>query len=147
MKPPLAAMRALLMMLVVVAVQNAITATAGAAPVDGVRCPNGFETRYDSAQKTMRCERSITNHRPTVCDPSAPEYVLYRMAKGADFCVRPGDAATAFGATTESDPRRRPVVCSADSTDGLRWTVEVDASGDRDRCRATRIEWIYPSQQ
>ena len=143
MKRSFAAIPVLLMTLVLVVFQG----TANAAPVDGVRCPNGFETRYDSAQKTMRCERSITTHRPTVCDPSAPEFVLYRTARGGDFCVRPGDATTAFGAMTDGDSRRRPVVCSADSTDGLRWTVEADATGDRDRCRATRVEWIYPSQQ
>lgn len=147
MKRRLAAIRFLLTTLALAALAGPITGTATAAPVDGVRCPNGFETRYDSAQKTMRCERSITTHRPAVCDPSASEYVLYRATKGGDFCVRPGDATTTFGAMTDSDPKRRPVVCSADSTDGLRWTVEVDATGDRDRCRATRVEWIYPSQQ
>lgn len=118
-----------------------------AAPADGVRCPNGFETRYDSGQKTMRCERNITTHRPAVCDPVAAEYVLYRAAKGNDFCVRPGDATVAPAAIADGDSRRRPVVCSADTSDGTRWQLEIDATGDRDRCRATRTEWIYPSQQ
>lgn len=147
MKRRLAAIHALLTTLVLALFSGVTVGTATAAPVDGVRCPNGFDTRYDSAQKTMRCERSITTSRPTVCDPSASEYVLYRAAKGGDFCVRPGDATTAFGAMTDGDPKRRPVVCSSDGTDGLRWIVEVDAAGDRDRCRATRVEWIYPSQQ
>jgi hypothetical protein len=118
-----------------------------AAASDGVRCPNGFETQFDAAQKTMRCERSTTQHRPTVCDPASPAHVVYRAVKGRDYCVSAADAVLSAAAIPDSDSRRRAVVCGGDSSDSLRWQVETDAVGERDRCRATRSEWIYPSQQ
>lgn len=119
-----------------------------AAPADGVRCPNGFETHFDAARKTMRCERSTPSYRPTVCDPATPEHVVYRAVRGRDFCVRPADSALAASSTADADARRRAVVCVGDDNDGLKWQIDVDASaGERDRCRALRVEWIYPSQQ
>ena len=125
-----------------------LATVVSAAPVDGVRCPNGFETHFDAARRTMRCERSTPSYRPTVCDPSTPEHVVYRVVRGRDFCVRPVDSALAASATSETDARRRPVVCVGDDSDGLKWQIDVDASaGERDRCRALRVEWIYPSQQ
>jgi hypothetical protein len=124
------------------------SATAvSAAASDGVRCPNGFEAHYDVTQKVMRCERTTALHRPTVCDPASPAHIVYRPNKGRDYCVTATDAVLAVTAIPENDSRRRAVVCSADPADGLRWQIEVDAMGERDRCRATRSEWIYPSQQ
>ncbi len=136
-----------LLLLVLAWTQVLMLNTASAAPSDGVRCPNGYDTRYEAALKTMRCERSTSSQRPTVCDPAASEHVVYRAVKGRDFCVRPADATMASGAATDGDSRRRSVVCSADSADGLRWQIDIDATGERDRCRATQVEWIYPSQQ
>ena len=118
-----------------------------AAASDGVRCPNGYETHYDAAQKALRCERSTPLYRPTVCDAAAPEFLVYRSVKGRDFCVKAADAATAASAFTDSDARKRNAVCTSDAGEALRWQVEVDAQNERDRCRATRTEWIYPSQQ
>lgn len=118
-----------------------------AAASDGVRCPNGFEAQFDNVQKVMRCERSTVLHRPTVCDPASPAHVVYRVSKGRDYCATAADAVLPPNAMSETDPRRRAVVCSADASDGLRWLIESDAIGERDRCRATRSEWIYPSQQ
>lgn len=118
-----------------------------AAASDGVRCPNGYETHFESTQKTMRCERNTLVYRPTVCDATAAEFLVYRSVKGRDFCVKAADAATNVKALTENDARKRTAVCIADAGEVLRWQVEVDAQSDRDRCRATRIEWIYPSQQ
>lgn len=129
----------------------AMVLSAGAVPVaaaaaDGVRCPNGYEAQFDSGQKVLRCERNTTQHRPTVCDPLAPAYLVYRVAKGRDICVRPEDAAAPLVVLADNEGKRRHAVCSSDG-DGLRWQIEIDASGERDRCRATRSEWIYPSQQ
>ncbi len=118
-----------------------------AAASDGVRCPNAYETHFDSLQKTMRCERSTPAHRPTVCDATTPEFLVYRSVKGRDFCVKAADAATATNAFTDSDSRKRAAVCIGVAGESLRWQVEVDAQAERDRCRATRMEWIYPSQQ
>ena len=118
-----------------------------AAASDGVRCPNGFEAHFDITQKVMRCERSTVLHRPTVCDAASPAHIVYRVGKGRDFCATATDAVLPVTAIPEGDSRRRAAVCSADASDGLRWQIEVDAMGERDRCRATRSEWIYPSQQ
>ena len=120
---------------------------AEAAASDGVRCPNGYETHFDPAQKAMRCERSTPMYRPTVCDAASPEFLVYRSVKGRDFCVKAADAATSANAFTDNDPRKRNAVCIGDAGEALRWQVEVDAQNERDRCRATRMEWIYPSQQ
>lgn len=120
---------------------------AQAAASDGVRCPNGYETHFDSAQKTMRCERSIPMYRPTVCDAASPEFLVYRSVKGRDFCVKAADAAAPVSTLTDNDSRKRNAVCIGDSGETLRWQVEIDAQVERDRCRATRMEWIYPSQQ
>jgi hypothetical protein len=122
-------------------------ARAIAAASDGVRCPNGFETQFDTTQKIMRCERSTVLHRPTVCDPASPSHIVYRVSKGRDYCATATDAVLPVTAIPEGDPRRRAVVCSVEASDGLRWQIEIDAIGERDRCRATRSEWIYPSQQ
>lgn len=118
-----------------------------AAASDGVRCPNGFEAQFDTAQKTMRCERTTTLHRPTVCDPASAAHIVYRVARGRDYCATAADAVLPVTALPEGDSRRRAVVCSGEAGDGLRWQIEADAMGERDRCRATRSEWIYPSQQ
>ena len=118
-----------------------------AAASDGVRCPNGFETQFDTAQKIMRCERSTVLHRPTVCDPANPAHIVYRVSKGRDYCATATDAVLPATAIPEGDSRRRAVVCSLEASDSLRWQIEVDAIGERDRCRTTRSEWIYPSQQ
>lgn len=118
-----------------------------AAASDGVRCPNGYETHFDAAQKTMRCERSTPTYRPTVCDAAAPEFLVYRSVKGRDYCVKAADAATAANSISDNDSRKRNVVCIGDGSETLRWQLEVDAQNERDRCRATRLEWIYPSQQ
>lgn len=118
-----------------------------AAASDGVRCPNGYETQFDNPQKTMRCERSTPVYRPTVCDATAPEFLVYRSVKGRDFCVKAADAAIGTSAFSDSDSRKRNAVCIGVSGESLSWQVEVDAQNERDRCRATRMEWIYPSQQ
>ena len=118
-----------------------------AAASDGVRCPNGFAAEFDTTQKVMRCERSTVLHRPTVCDPASPAHIVYRASKGRDYCATATDAVLPVATVPEGDSRRRAVMCSADASDGLRWQIEVDAMGERDRCRATRSEWIYPSQQ
>ena len=118
-----------------------------AAASDGVRCPNGFETQFDAAQKIMRCERSTVLHRPTVCDPANPAHIVYRVSKGRDYCATATDAVLPATAIPEGDSRRRTAVCSLEPSDSLRWQIEVDAIGERDRCRAARSEWIYPSQQ
>ena len=120
---------------------------ASAAASDGVRCPNGFDTQFDGVQKTMRCERGTVLHRPTVCDPASPAHIVYRISKGRDYCATATDAVLHAAAIPEADSRRRVVMCSTDASDGLRWQIEADAIGERDRCRATRSEWIYPSQQ
>ncbi len=125
----------------------AMASSADAAASDGVRCPNGYETHFDSTQKTMRCERNTPVYRPTVCDASASEFLVYRSVKGRDFCVKAADAATHVNAFTDNDVRKRSAVCIGDTGEALRWQVEVDAQNERDRCRATRMEWIYPSQQ
>ena len=124
-----------------------LTNHASAAAGDGVRCPNGYETHFDSPQKTMRCERTTAVYRPTVCDAATPEFLVYRSVKGRDFCVKAADAATTTNAFTDSDSRKRNAVCIGVTGESLRWQVEVDAQSERDRCRATRMEWIYPSQQ
>ena len=95
----------------------------------------------------MRCERNTPVYRPTVCDASASEFLVYRSVKGRDFCVKAADAATHVNAFTDNDVRKRSAVCIGDTGEALRWQVEVDAQSERDRCRATRMEWIYPSQQ
>lgn len=118
-----------------------------AAAIDGVRCPNGFETQFDATQKTMRCERTTALNRPTVCDPASAAHVVYRATKGRDFCTTTVDAVLPINALAASDSRRRAVTCGNESNDGANWQIEVDANGERDRCRATRAEWIYPSQQ
>jgi len=118
-----------------------------AAAADGVRCPNGYEAQFDNANKVLRCERNTTQYRPTVCDPAAPSFLVYRVGKGRDICVRAEDAAAPLSALSDNDGKRRHAVCSPDAGDGLRWQIEIDAGGERDRCRATRSEWIYPSQQ
>ena len=124
------------------------SALASAAASDGVRCPNGYDTHYDAARKTMRCERSTPVYRPTVCDPAAPEHVLYRASKGRDFCVRPTDGALPASVLPDNDARRRPAVCVGDDSEGLKWQLDIGASpNERDRCRAARVDWIYPSQQ
>jgi hypothetical protein len=125
----------------------AIVSRAHAAAGDGVRCPNGYETHFDTVQKTMRCERSTPMYRPTVCEAASPEFLVYRSVKGRDFCVKAADAATPANGFSENDPRKRNAVCIGDAGEPLRWQVEVDAQIERDRCRATRMEWIYPSQQ
>ena len=124
-----------------------LASAARAAASDGVRCPNGYEASYDSAQKTLRCERNLSVYRPTVCDAAAPEFLVYRSVKGRDFCVKTADAATTLNALTDNDARKRAAVCIVEVGETLRWQVEVDAQNERDRCRATRVEWIYPSQQ
>ena len=128
-------------------VSSGFATLATAAASDGVRCPNGFEAQFDIPQKIMRCERSITLHRPTVCDAASPAHIVYRVSKGRDYCATATDAVLSVAAVPEGDSRRRAVACSADVSDGLRWQIEVDAIAERDRCRATRSEWIYPSQQ
>lgn len=133
--------------LLLAGINLSITVPALAAANDGVRCPNGYETQFDAAQKTMRCERSTTLQRPTVCDPANPSHLVYRAVKGRDYCVTTADAVLAANAVPATDTRRRAVVCGGDANDGLRWQIEADAIGERDRCRATRSEWIYPSQQ
>jgi hypothetical protein len=124
-----------------------VSSAVNAAASDGVRCPNGYETHFDATQKTMRCERSTPVYRPTVCDAASPEFLVYRSVKGRDFCVKSADAATPASAISETDPRRKNAVCIGDGSDSLRWQLEIDAQNERDRCRATRLEWIYPSQQ
>ncbi len=128
-------------------VSLSLTDQAFAAASDGVRCPNGFQTQFDTAQKVMRCERSTVLYRPTVCDPASPAHIVYRVSKGRDFCATATDAVLSVTALAEGDSRRRAAMCSAEASDGLRWQIEADAIGERDRCRATRSEWIYPSQQ
>jgi hypothetical protein len=118
-----------------------------AAASDGVRCPNGYETRFDSTQKTMRCERNTPVYRPTVCDAATPEFLVYRSVKGRDFCVKAVDAAAPANGFSEHDTRKRMAACIGDTGETLRWQIELDAQNERDRCRATRMEWIYPSQQ
>lgn len=134
-------------LLIAAGVSLGFAAGAVAAASDGVRCPNGFEAQFDTTQKVMRCERSTVLHRPTVCDPANPGHIVYRVSKGRDYCATTTDAVLPVTAMPEGDSRRRAVVCSADTSDSLRWQIEADAIGERDRCRATRSEWIYPSQQ
>ncbi len=124
-----------------------VASSVQAAASDGVRCPNGYETHFDSTQKTMRCERNTPVFRPTVCDAATPEFLVYRSVKGRDFCVKAADAATTANAFTDNDTRKRNAACIGDTDEALRWQVEIDAQNERDRCRATRMEWIYPSQQ
>jgi len=134
-------------LLLVAGVILSLTNRALAAASDGVRCPNGFQTQFDTVQKVMRCERSTVLYQPTVCDPVSPAHIVYRVSKGRDFCATASDAVLPVTALAEGDSRRRAVMCSAEASDGLRWQIEADAIGERDRCRATRSEWIYPSQQ
>ncbi len=134
-------------LLIAAGVSLVFATTAIAVASDGVRCPNGFETQFDTVQKVMRCERNTVLHRPTVCDPASPAHLVYRVSKGRDYCATATDAVLPVTAIPEGDSRRRAVVCSVEANDGLRWQIEVDAIGERDRCRATRAEWIYPSQQ
>ena len=124
-----------------------VATSVQAAASDGVRCPNGYETHFDSTQKTMRCERNTPVYRPTVCDAATAEFLVYRSVKGRDFCVKAADAAAHANAFADNDARKRNAVCIGDTGEGLRWQVEVDAQNERDRCRAARVEWIYPSQQ
>lgn len=119
-----------------------------AAPADGVRCPNGYETQFDSANKTLRCQRSQTTFRPAVCDPKFDDHVVYRVNRGQDSCVRVADATASARSSTGNDARGRAVVCSFDPSEKVQWSIDVDPnSQDRDRCKATHVEWIYPSQQ
>lgn len=134
-------------LIVLVWLSFAMMSRTHAAAGDGVRCPNGYETHFDTSQKTMRCERSSPTYRPTVCDAASPEFLVYRSVKGRDFCVKASDAAIPASAFTDNDSRKRNATCIGDSGEALRWQVEVDAQSERDRCRATRMEWIYPSQQ
>jgi hypothetical protein len=134
-------------MCIVIANGPLFTYNAVASASDGVRCPSGYETRIDSAQKVMRCERSSVLYRPTVCDPATPEFFVYRSLTGRDFCVKPADATTSLATLTQNEPRRKNAACVSDNSEGLRWQIDVDASDERDRCRTTRTEWIYPSQQ
>ena len=134
-------------LLLVAGVSLGFAAQAIAAASDGVCCPNGFEAQFDTAQKVMRCARSTVLHRPTVCDSASPAHIVYRVGKGRDYCATAADAVLAVTAIPENDSRRRAVVCSLEASDGLRWPIEVDAMGERDRCRAARSEWMYPSQQ
>jgi hypothetical protein len=132
---------------VVLVLGPAFSADAFASASDGVRCPNGYETRIDDAQKIMRCERNTVLYRPTVCDPATPDFFVYRSLKGRDFCVKPIDANTSVATLTQNESRRKNAACVSDNSEGLRWQIDVDATDDRDRCRTTRVEWIYPSQQ
>jgi hypothetical protein len=132
----------------VVVVTTCISLSLLAAPLDGVRCPNGFEAQYDSASKTLRCQRSLALHRPAVCDPKFPDYVVYRAGKGRDSCVRIGDANASTRTERDSDGRGRAVTCTIDSNDKHDWQIDIDPNAqERDRCRANNVEWIYPSQQ
>jgi hypothetical protein len=140
-------LRFFIVICVVIALGPLLAVNAMASASDGVRCPNGYETRIDSAQKIMRCERSSVLYRPTVCDPASPEFFVYRSLKGRDFCVKPADATTSLTTLTQNEPRRKNAACVSDNSEGLRWQIDVDASDERDRCRTTRTEWIYPSQQ
>jgi hypothetical protein len=118
-----------------------------AAAADGVRCPNGYESQYETSSKTLRCKRSQSAFRPAVCDPKFGDHVVYRTNKGHDSCVNVSDAAQQRVATA-NDPRGRAVVCSIDSNDSIQWVIDIDPnSQDRDRCKTTSVEWIYPSQQ
>ncbi len=132
---------------VVLALGATLSANALASASDGVRCPNGYETRIDSTQRIMRCERNSVLFRPTVCDPATPDFFVYRSLKGRDFCVKPLDANTSVATLTQNESRRKSAACVSDNSEGLRWQVDVDATDERDRCRTTRTEWIYPSQQ
>ncbi len=118
-----------------------------AAAADGVRCPNGYESQYEIHAKTLRCKRSQSVFRPAVCDPRFGDHVVYRASKGHDSCVSVGDAAQQRAATA-NDPRGRSVVCTPDSNEITQWAIDIDPnSQDRDRCKATNVDWIYPSQQ
>ena len=136
---------AVLLAAAVASLGSAMDAIAAAS--DGVRCPSGYDAQFDPTQKIMRCERINVLQRPTVCDPASPAHVVYRVSKGRDYCVTAADAVLPITAIPENDSRRRAVVCSTDISDGLRWQIETDAIAERDRCRASRSEWIYPSQQ
>lgn len=119
-----------------------------AAPADGVRCPNGYETLFDSAGKTLRCQRSQTTYRPAVCDPKFDDHIVYRVNRGHDVCLRVADATSAARSSASGETRGRPVICSIDSSEKTQWSIEVDPNAqDRDRCKATLLDWIYPSQQ
>ena len=44
--------------------------------------------------------------------------------------------------------QKEAAVCVGDDSEGLKWQLDIDASpNERDRCRAARVDWIYPSQQ
>jgi hypothetical protein len=125
----------------------ALPVPSNAAAADGVRCPNGYESHYESGSKTLRCKRSQNTFRPAVCDPRFGDHVVYRTGKGHDSCVSVSDAALQRPASA-SDPRGRVVVCTVDSSDPTPWVIDIDPnSQDRDRCKAVSVEWIYPSQQ
>jgi hypothetical protein len=120
---------------------------AAAAAADGVRCPNGYETLFDAGSKTLRCKRSETLFRPAVCDPKFADFPVYRANKGHDSCVRLSDASAPLSALS-SELRTKPVVCTLDASDRSHWVIDIDPNAQgRDRCKATNVEWIYPSQQ
>ena len=104
-------------------------------PQNGVRCPNGFTSNWNSSTQVLRCSKSNTTWVLTVC--TDPMYLTYNQRAGRDNCT----PTQAPGVGNPVASGTRAIGCA---TPGH--TIRSDATGTRDRCERTTTNWSYPTQ-
>ena len=106
----------------------------GTNPAKGVRCPDGFATEFDAAEKTLRCRKDLVKWVVTTC--SDKSFATYVVKNGPDACAPteiPG-VGTPPGAKGS-----KPVECA---TQGYR--MMTDRTALRDRCERVEIQFAIP---
>lgn len=104
-------------------------------PQNGVRCPNGFDSNWNSSTKVLKCSKSNTTWVLTAC--TDPMYLTYNQRSGRDNCTP--TQAPGLGNPVASGTRA--ITCTAPG-----YTIQNDKVGTRDRCERTESQWAYPNQ-
>jgi hypothetical protein len=105
---------------------------------DGVKCPSGYSSNWNSDTKVLRCSKSSTTWVVTVCPPPPSLFTNYNVRNGRDRCTLPGVPYVGNLAPNQF----ANAVCSLS---GYSY-VNDGGDGDRDRCDKTQTEYAYPSQ-
>lgn len=105
---------------------------------DGVRCPTGYTSNWNSSTKVLRCSKVSTTWVVTVCPPPPSPFSHYNDPEGRDRCTLPSVPYVGNMAPNQ-------YVNAVCSLPGYTYKNDVLTS-DRDRCEKTDTLYAYPNQ-
>jgi hypothetical protein len=121
----------------------AVSPAALAGPDDGVRCPTGYTSSYGDSSHILRCSKNTTQTAATAC--LDPLFTVYWNRNGADRCLPTGSVIPVVGDVSGGTNFRTPSCVHAPGQSG--WSIVHDGGqGNRDNCRRTFTDYVYPTQ-